>query len=168
MYSMEDLFPYSNPEEWTEWANRLDPDTEFYLEPKYDGASLGLTYIEGNISYATTRGDGEIGEDISANIPYLNGIPETIDEEGTVEIRGEVVILEKDFDSINEWRVSQGKTPFSNRRNAASGGLTGLESESVSAYKLQFIPYSMGENPFSFKKQTEEVNWFKQNGFEFF
>jgi len=178
MTSLEDLFPYQKkydedrnllPSDWYEWSSKFPKGTQYYAEPKFDGAALSVTYgLDGNVTTAITRGDGKIGEDISANLPYIMNIPDNVDTDNVLEIRGEVVILEDDFISANKYRVSQGKEPFSNRRNAASGGLRSLESESVSGYKLTFIPYSFGNNEKDFEKQTDEVLWLKAQGFEFY
>lgn len=162
MYSLEDLF---SVDEWLAWAGKLPEGTQFYLEPKYDGASLNLVYENGNLISAITRGDGKTGEDITVNAPHLLGLPLVIDHKGLIEVRGEVVILHEDFDAVNEWRVANGKSKFSNQRNAASGGLRSLESENVRAYKLRFIPYSLGENELDFDTQEEEAKWFVSQGF---
>jgi len=162
MYSLEDIF---SVEGWLSWANKLPANTQFYIEPKFDGASASLTYKDGNLISVVTRGDGKTGEDITANAPYLS-VPLVIEEKSLIEIRGEVVILHSDFDAVNDYRISIGKSPFANQRNAASGGLRSLESENVRAYKLRFIPYSLGENELDFETQQEEASWFVSQGFK--
>lgn len=166
MYSLDDVF---SPEQFILWAQKIKkdyPGVVFYVEPKYDGLSLNLLYEGGNLVAATTRGDGEIGEDVTKNIPYILGIPLHIEFTGRIEIRGEVVMFKSDFASINESRIARGKQPFSNERNAASGSLRSFESEAVKASKLRFTPYGIGALegiPFISQKQSYE--WVISQGF---
>ena len=92
MWSMEDVF---DEKEFVEWVNRVkrligNDDFSFYIEPKFDGASLNLVYENGELIRAETRGDGEIGEDVTLNAKTIKSIPLTIDYKGLIEIRGEV------------------------------------------------------------------------------
>lgn len=166
MYSLDDVF---NPDQFAKWALKIKkdyPSAIFYAEPKYDGLSLNLLYEDGELIAATTRGDGEIGEDVTKNIPYILGIPLHIEYKGLIEIRGEVVIFKSDFFSINENRVARGKSPFSNERNAASGSLRSFESESVKGSKLRFTPYGIGAHDgISFTSQKESYDWIISQGF---
>lgn len=109
MYSIEDHFEIG---EVVEWMSKHPSGTAYCCEPKYDGASLNLAYINGSLAQAITRGDGEEGEDITANMPYIKGIPLSIPYAGRVEIRGEVTMFKDDLDTINEWREENGKKAF--------------------------------------------------------
>ena len=165
MYSLDDVF---NPEEFSSWALNIKKEYStamFYAEPKYDGLSLNITYENGTIVSAVTRGDGLIGEDVTKNVPYILGIPLHIEYTGTIEIRGEVVIFKSDFEEINQSRVSRGKDKFSNERNAASGSLRSFESEAVKASKLRFTPYGLGETNITFATQSESYQWILSQGF---
>ena len=162
MYSLDDVF---TPEEFEAWFNRLPSGTEVYAEPKYDGLSLNLFYKEGELVKATTRGDGETGENVTANIPYIKGIPLNIPYQGKIEIRGEVVIMKEDFPIINEARVASGDKPFSNERNAASGSLRSFESQKVKMARLHFTPYGIGFSDKKFEKQTEIYQFILFQGF---
>lgn len=165
MYSLEDIF---EEEELIKWFNKIKesyPNVSFYAEPKYDGLSLNLKYVDGRLDISGTRGDGSTGENVTANIPYIKGIPLTIPYKGTIEIRGEVVILKEDFEQINKERLFAGKEPFANERNAASGSLRSFESIAVKRSRLRFCPYGIGYHEIDFEKQTDIYDWIISQGF---
>ena len=145
MWSMEDVF---SKEEFNEWVNRVkklsDKKFSFYIEPKFDGASLNLVYQNGKLIRAETRGDGSIGEDVTLNAKTINSIPLEIDYKDLIEIRGEVLISKKDFDKLNEERVKKGETPFANPRNAAAGSLRQLDPRITAKRPLLFYPWGVG------------------------
>ena len=107
-------------------------------EPKIDGLSLSLYYVDGVLSVGATRGDGSVGEDVTVNIRGMNDIPERIDA-GTVMVRGEVYITKADFLEINEELVAKGEKPKANPRNAAAGILRSRSSEYHD--RLKFFAY---------------------------
>lgn len=159
MYSLEDVF---NEEEIKAWVKE---GVELYAEPKYDGLSLNLTYENGILVSAGTRGDGLTGENVTANVPYIKGIPLSIPTLSKVEIRGEVVIFKEDFEAVNARRVLKGKEPFKNERNAAAGSLRSFESEAVRDSNLRFLPYGIGYTEIDFLKQSEIYEWIISQGF---
>jgi len=165
MYSLNDVFNENGFLEWTAGIKKDYPNAIFYQEPKYDGLSLNLLYKKGILISAITRGNGEVGEDVTANAKYILGIPMNIEYKGILEIRGEVVIFKKDFEKINQWRIDQGKNAFSNERNAASGSLRSFESESVKNSRLRFTPYGLGFSDIEFEKQSESYKWILSQGF---
>lgn len=166
MYSLDDVF---NPDEFTSWASKIlseFPSAEFYEEPKYDGLSLNLLYSGGDLVQAITRGDGSEGEDVTANIYHIKGIPLSIPyKDDKVEIRGEVTIFKNDFSLVNELRESQGKDMYLNERNAASGALRSYDSISVKNANLKFTPYGLGFCNISFERQSESYEWILSQGF---
>jgi DNA ligase (NAD+) len=146
MWSMEDVFDES---EFKEWVNRVirlvgDSDFSFYIEPKFDGASLNLVYKDGMLVRAETRGDGEVGEDVTENAKTIKSIPLSIDYKGLIEIRGEVVISKKDFEKLNEERIKKGEPTFANPRNAAAGSLRQLDVKITASRPLMFYPWGVG------------------------
>jgi DNA ligase (NAD+) len=165
MYSLDDVFDEAEFLEWAEKIKKEFPEVEFYAEPKYDGLSLNLLYENGILVKAATRGDGEVGENVTENMPYVKGIPLNIPHKGRVEIRGEVTIFKEDFDAINELRVANGKEEFSNERNAASGSLRSYDSVSVKNSQLKFTPYGIGDCDIEFVTQSGSYNWIINQGF---
>jgi len=165
LYSLEDKHEKETAEEWVKNILNTFGIRELTAEPKYDGLSLNLTYKDGMLVSAVTRGDGVEGEDVTGNAPYIIGLPLFIPYKGLVEIRGEVIIRQKDLEEINKWRIANNKDEFSNVRNAASGGLRSFESVAVKAYKLHFSPFAIGENELDFNYHTEEMQWIESQGF---
>ena len=114
--------------------------TEFFIEPKYDGASLSLIYEKGKLVKAISRGDGKTGEDITDNVMKINNIPKQINIlTNNFELRGEAVMFHKDFDALNIERKANNKEEFSNCRNAASGMLRLKDNSEVKG--LSFMAY---------------------------
>jgi len=166
MWSLEDVFDYEDLKKWLKKTYKLDPDVTFYCEPKYDGASLNLIYRDGILAQAITRGDGEVGEDVTQNAKTIRSIPLSIDHKGTLEIRGEVVIYKDDFDSINRSRLEAGEMVFANPRNAAAGSLRQLDSSITASRRLVFLPYGVGENTLPHKLLSDLMEQIYSFGFK--
>lgn len=162
MWSMEDVF---DEEELRAWAKRARCEKGFFVEAKFDGASLNLLYEDGKLISGATRGDGEIGEDISLNVLEIDNIPKTIAYKGKIEIRGEVLILKDDFEALNESRAKEAQSLFANPRNAASGSLRQLDTSITRARKLKFYPWGVGEHSLNFKKHSEIMDFIRALGF---
>lgn len=162
MWSMEDVF---NEEELRAWAKRAKCDKDFFVEPKFDGASLNLLYENGVLISGATRGDGELGEDISLNVLEIDNIPKNINYKERIEIRGEVLILKSDFDKLNEMRAKEGLSLFANPRNAASGSLRQLDTSITKQRKLKFYPWGVGEHSLHFEKHSEIMAFVRSLGF---
>ncbi len=122
-------------------------DVLFCVEPKLDGASIELLYRGGRLTQALTRGDGTVGEDVTANIRTIRSLPLVIDHTEPLTLRGEIVIYRKDLERINEERTASGEPPFANPRNAAAGSLRMLDPRIVAARPLRAIAYSVVEGP---------------------
>lgn len=127
MYSLDNVFDY---EELRAWYERVRSATsvksKFLCELKIDGLAVNLLYRNGELVRAATRGDGRIGEDITANVRTISDIPHRLDTEhppAEVEIRGEVFFPVEDFAELNASLVAEGKAPFANPRNSAAGSL---------------------------------------------
>ena len=119
---------------------------EYYCELKFDGASLSLTYTNGVLTLATTRGDGTTGEIVTDNAMTVRGVPFKLQKPlpGVYEVRGEVLMLKSVFDELNAEKQAAGQQLFANPRNAASGGLRQLDSRLTAARKLSFFAYGLG------------------------
>lgn len=162
MWSMEDVF---DENELRAWAKRVKCEKNFFIEPKFDGASLNLTYDKGELISGATRGNGEVGEDITLNVREIKSIPKRIAYNERIEIRGEVVILKADFEKLNEKRAAQGQSLFANPRNAASGSLRQLDTSITKERNLMFYPWGVGENSLKFTKHSEIMDFVRNLGF---
>ncbi|MEX0386433.1 NAD-dependent DNA ligase LigA [Spiribacter onubensis] len=121
---------------------------EYVGEPKLDGLSINLTYERGRLAGAATRGDGRVGEDITANARTIRSIPLVLltdEPPERVEVRGEVVIRRSDFDRLNDQRLTRGEKPFANPRNAAAGSLRQLDSRVTARRPLTLFVFGIGE-----------------------
>ena len=140
----------------------------YTAEPKIDGLSLSLRYENGLLVMAATRGDGEIGEDVTANARTIADIPQKISEAPSVlEVRGEVYMSHQDFADLNARQIAQGDKSFANPRNAAAGSLRQLNAKITETRPLRFFAYAWGEmsDPVA-DTQSDVVGAFKQFGFE--
>ena len=131
----------------------------FCCELKFDGTAICLTYRDGKLARALTRGDGTIGDDVTANVRHISNIPQTLSGSGypeEFEIRGEIYMPYKAFDKLNEERLRDEDQPFANPRNAASGSLKLINPEEVAHRGLECTLYHMlGENlPFQTHDQA--------------
>ncbi len=138
----------------------ITEDLELSSEPKIDGISASLRYIEGKLTYGLSRGDGIFGEDITDNLSTISQIPKKINNPPKiVDVRGEVYISKKDFESI--------KNKFANPRNAAGGSLRQKNSNETKKIPLKFFAYGIGKiEPKIFKDQTELLKNLKKWGFQ--
>ncbi len=127
-------------------AKSLGEEPEFLVELKFDGASISLTYVDGLLQTAATRGDGTTGENVTANAKTVRGIPLRMRRElaGTIEVRGEVIMFKETFAALNQVRADRGEQVFANPRNAAAGGLRQLDSRLTAERKLNFFCYGFG------------------------
>ncbi|MGA1190834.1 MAG: NAD-dependent DNA ligase LigA [Bdellovibrionota bacterium] len=141
-------------------------------EYKFDGVAVSLTYEDGVFVQGLTRGDGEVGEDVTENLRTVRAIPLTLAGEqvpsGRLEIRGEVLFQIADFLALNERRVEVGEPPFANPRNAASGSLRQLDSRITAKRPLSFFAYAlMGEGEESLpESHYESIQFLEALGFQ--
>ena len=111
------------------------------IEPKVDGLAVALIYNDGQLQVGSTRGDGVAGDNITANLKVIHGVPHCIDAPGRIEIRGEVYLAKADFHSLNSAIIAAGEEPFANPRNAAAGSLKLHNSAEVAHRRLRFLAY---------------------------
>ncbi|HEX2921938.1 MAG TPA: NAD-dependent DNA ligase LigA [Bacteroidales bacterium] len=147
-YPMLSLGNTYNEQELRDWDARLKKSTgeiiEYACELKFDGASISLTYKNGALVRALTRGDGTQGDDVTTNIRTIKNIPSRINDEsapGEFVIRGEILMTREVFDRINKERTDAGLIPFANPRNAAAGTLKTLDTRIVASRSLTCMVY---------------------------
>ena len=143
MNSLSDVFDY---EEIREFVERMKATTDapvFSVEPKIDGLSVALTYENGVLVTGATRGDGEVGEDVTQNIKTINSIPLSIDAPLSFCLRGEVYMPRKVFYALNEERESAGQQLLANPRNAAAGSLRQLDPKICADRRLDIFIFNL-------------------------
>lgn len=165
MWSMEDVFNTIEVQEWLDRVKKNVGSVDYFCEPKFDGASMNLLYEGGKLVRAITRGDGVIGEEVTDNVRTIRSVPLSIDYQGLIEIRGEVVIRKDDFEAINRERLQNDEPPFANPRNAAAGSLRQLDSSITAKRRLVFYPWGLGENSLSQTKLSEKMEFIYSLGF---
>jgi DNA ligase (NAD+) len=136
----------------------LEMPPAFIVQPKIDGVSLSLTYEDGKLTCALTRGDGEEGEDVTANVRTIADIPSQLAGQGwpsLVEIRGEVYMENAAFAALNEVQAARGEKVFANPRNAAAGSLRQLDSAITAQRPLKFLAYAIGALEIKLKGEFE-------------
>ena len=141
MMSLDNVFSAAELAEWL--AKTPGP---YLTELKIDGLSIDLVYENGELTRAATRGDGRVGEDITANARVIPDIPQKLtgDFPPLLEVRGEVFIRPEDFPELNEQRIREGGKPFANPRNTAAGGLRQKNPEDVKKRRLRMICHGIG------------------------
>jgi DNA ligase (NAD+) len=153
MLSLNDVFDRSDVEAWVVRMDKLLPGSQhdFFADIKMDGLACALVYQDGVLVQAVTRGDSFVGEDVTANVRTIMNVPlrlRTADGfetflEGRTEIRGEIVMLKKDFNALNEKRRAAGEPEFANPRNLAAGTIRQLDPKLVAARPLSFRAYDI-------------------------
>lgn len=142
-YSSEDIIEFD--QRVKKFLNTTD-DIEYFAELKFDGLSMELIYVNGELVRALTRGDGSVGEDVTQNIKTIRSIPLRLKGEPPplLEVRGEVLIFKKDFLELNTQQEENGLPTFANPRNAAAGTVRQLDSRIAAERPLRFLAYALG------------------------
>ena len=168
-------------EELLEWNRRLESvldqeglagtDVQFVVEPKIDGLAISLTYEDGRLVVGATRGDGAVGEDVTANIRTIQAVPLVLRPEAgspprRVEVRGEVYLPLEAFAQFNEARAAEGLPTFANPRNAAAGSLRQLDSRLTAERPLSVWCYALGASDgLEVSSQDDVLAWLRDAGF---
>ena len=145
MTSLSDVFSRDELSSWLDRSKKLQPEGnyELFIDIKMDGLACALVYENGIFTQAITRGDGIVGEDVTANVRTIENIPLRIASIERTEIRGEIVIFKDDFDKLNESRRVAGEPEFANPRNLAAGSIRQLDPSVAASRPLKFIAYDI-------------------------
>ena len=169
MYSLSNSY---SKEELEDWEKRLqkavDGKIEYVCELKYDGASISLTYENGTLSRAVTRGDGFQGDEVTSNVRTIRSVPLKLkgDFPERFDIRGEIVLPYEGFAKLNAERVEIGEEPYANPRNTASGSLKLQDSAEVAKRPLECLLYSIVGQNINIKTQFEGLQKAREWGFK--
>lgn len=174
MLSLGNAFEEKDVKEFDQSIRRFlkladDAPLAYTAEPKIDGLSASIRYEKGQLVHGVTRGDGAVGEDITANIKTITSIPQILqgDVPDIVEVRGEIYMAQQDFLDLNKSQEAKGGKIFANPRNAAAGSLRQLNPEITRSRPLAFFAYSWGEiSNLPLDTQQGMVSWFKDLGFD--
>ena len=166
--SLQDVFDFQELEAFDQRVRGAVPDAEYVVEPKVDGLSVALEYENGLFIRGATRGDGQVGEDVTENLRTVRSIPLKIpDAPPRLIVRGEVFMPKKVFHALNEERERRGEALFANPRNAAAGSLRQLDPRIAAARKLDILVFNVqwteGE---TFSTHLETLEYLKNKGFK--
>ncbi|MDP8221110.1 MAG: NAD-dependent DNA ligase LigA, partial [Candidatus Stygibacter frigidus] len=167
MYSLDNAYSLDEVEAFlNKIALEIDAFPEVMMEHKLDGFSINLYYENGKLQYATTRGNGYEGEDVTKNVITINDIPQKIDYQGKIEVRGEIFFSKSEFERLNIERDNAEENLFANPRNAAAGTIKLKDSELVARRRLESYMYTVGyaEN-MPAASQKELLEFLKKQGF---
>lgn len=169
MYSLDNSYSKEDLEEWeTRIKKMVDGSVSYTCELKYDGASMSLTYENGILVRAVTRGDGFQGDNVTSNVKTIKSVPLQLkgDYPPKFEIRGEIVLPFEGFTQMNAARVAAGEEPYRNPRNTASGSLKLQDSAEVAKRPLECLLYSLKGNKLPISTQFEGLEKARQWGFK--
>jgi len=170
MYSLDNSY---SKEDLTDWENRIqrvlgNVDLQYTCELKYDGASISISYENGKLVQALTRGDGFQGDEVTNNIKTIKSVPLQLkgDFPDKFDIRGEIILPYKGFEKMNQELIEIGEAPYSNPRNTASGSLKLQDSAEVAKRPLECLLYFVTGNNLPFSTQFEGLESAKKWGFK--
>ncbi|MDR3601951.1 MAG: NAD-dependent DNA ligase LigA [Desulfosporosinus sp.] len=167
LLSLDNAFAASDLREFDRRVRQVVPVLDYVVELKIDGLTVALTYEEGFMVGGATRGDGAVGEDITANVKTVGSIPLRLNEVvAKLSVRGEAYMPKASFARLNQEREEEGQPPFANPRNAAAGSLRQLNSQITAQRKLEYFAYQvLAANELGLHKQTEVLAYLQQQGF---
>ena len=170
MYSLDNSYSLEDLKEWEKRIKKIiDTPVQYTCELKFDGVSINLTYKDGELLRAVTRGDGVKGDDVTSNVKTIPTVPLKLRENitGEFEARGEIVMPLNGFNLLNKKRMENGEEPFKNPRNTASGSLKLQDSKEVSERPLECLLYSV-EDPKLFNNHIQFLENAKSFGFNIY
>ena len=170
MFSLENSYSKDDLSDWEQRIKKAlgEIDVQYTCELKYDGASISITYLDGKLAYAVTRGDGFQGDDVTPNIRTIRSVPLKLKGEfpAKFDIRGEIILPFEGFENMNRDLIEIGEMPYSNPRNTASGSLKLQDSAEVARRPLDCLMYSIIGNDLPFNTQFEALQSARDWGFK--
>lgn len=169
MYSLDNSYSKEDLLDWeTRIKKAIDGKIQYTCELKYDGASISITYVNGNLIKAVTRGDGIQGDDVTTNIKTIKSVPLKLqgDYPPKFDIRGEIILPFKGFNKMNEDRIEIGEEPYRNPRNTASGSLKLQDSAEVAKRPLECMLYNITGSNLNISTQFESLEKARKWGFK--
>ena len=169
MYSLDNSYSKEDLLDWeTRIKKAIDGEIEYVCELKYDGASISLTYENGNLLQALTRGDGVQGDNVTTNVRTIRSVPLQLKGNfpAKFDIRGEIVLPFKGFSKMNEERIEIGEEPYRNPRNTASGSLKLQDSAEVAKRPLECLLYNIKGSSLPIATQFESLEIARKWGFK--
>ncbi len=170
MYSLDNSYSKEDLQDWEKRIQKItgEENLEYTCELKYDGASINLSYKNGKLVNAVTRGDGFQGDDVTTNIKTIKSIPLQLQTDfvESFEIRGEIILPLDGFNKMNEWRIEAGEEPYRNPRNTASGSLKLQDSAEVAKRPLDCLLYHVVADKIPFESHFNTLVAARKVGFK--
>ena len=170
MLSLSNTYNISEIEDFDKRVKKIidvKKKIDYVLELKLDGLSISLIYENGVLKQGITRGDGQIGEDVTENIMEIKSIPKKLKEPISLEVRGEVILPISEFGRINQEREDEGEDVFANPRNAAAGTIRQLDKSIVKERKLDcYLYYLVNAEKYGMKTHKESIEYIEKLGFK--
>ena len=168
LMSLQDVFSREELKEFLEKILAAEPSAAFSVEPKIDGLSVALEYVDGQFVRGATRGDGNVGEDVTENLKTIRSIPMTIENAPSrLIVRGEVFMPKKSFEKLNARQEAEGKPLFANPRNAAAGSLRQLDPKIAAKRGLDIYVFNIQlAEGVTFTSHTESLKFLKDLKFK--
>ncbi|MBG6132081.1 DNA ligase (NAD+) [Aquimarina sp. EL_43] len=169
MYSLDNSYSKEDLLDWEKRIKKLvDGEVSYTCELKYDGASISLTYEDGVLVKAVTRGDGIQGDNVTTNVKTINSVPLKLKDgfPPKFDIRGEIILPYEGFEKMNEERIAAGEDPYANPRNTASGSLKLQDSSETAKRPLDCLLYSIVGNRLGIVTQFESLEKAREWGFK--
>ncbi|CCU77792.1 DNA ligase [Halanaerobium saccharolyticum subsp. saccharolyticum DSM 6643] len=142
-------------------------DYQYVVEHKIDGLSAVMRYNNGSFELGATRGNGEVGEDITKNMKTIRSLPLKIEEKAEMELRGEIYLAKSEFQRLNEERLENDESPFANPRNAAAGSVRQLDSKIAAQRSLSILIYDLiSHSEREFETHLEVFSYLREQGFK--
>lgn len=164
LQSLQDVFSFDELYSFDEKMKKFDKNIKYVVETKIDGLSVSLEYKNGEFIRGATRGNGQVGEDITDNLKTIENIPKKLKEDIDIIVRGEVFISKKDFDELNEKQDEDNK--FANARNLAAGSLRQLDSKITAKRPLDIYIFNVQKSDdIQFKSHYESLVYLEKIGF---